>query len=930
VKTTLHELLGREAEMARIVRFVEPVADLPHALLLEGQAGIGKTSLWKAALSAADANGTQLLAAAPGEAEVELPYSVLCELLDPVPVEAVAALPGPLRMALEVALFRAPSQHGPTDQLAVSTAFLRVLRHLSADQPLLLALDDIQWVDAPSMRVLAFAMRRLDGHRVKVLAARRLPSRTDAGEVLRKAFAHGYLATLEVGPLSLDAIDDLLLQRLERQLRRPELNQVYEVSGGNPFFAIEIGRIISERPTRIRAGEPIPVPNSLAQAIKVRIMQLPKGARDILVAVAALARPDEELLERAGGRHAGDALRAALDSQVLESVDGRLRFTHPLLSSIVYSMADSATRRRWHSRLAKVVTDSEERARHLALSATGPDAEVGEALEKAARSANARGAPDAAAGLAWQAAELTPSRSPRAIEVRRILAAEYRLRAGDAPAAREVLVALLRDPPTGTRAAEALRLMATITFASGDLLEVERLLTEALSTVGDDLRTRALIERDLVRVFNQQGRFQEAFEHGVRMSEVAAQSNDPALLALAELLTAGGENHSRPLAPATRARAIAVVEGRVPVAPDESAGGLHPVMDWALLLKWSDDFEHARTGLLRALSLTEGRDESVRTPILFHLAEMECWTGNWPQAAGYVRECEKSVVRTGQQAYARLSLTAAAYLHCYRGDLEPAEAAAAGALAISTEIGDEPYRRRSLAILGLIDLAAGDPAAAEGHFEALRAGIHTPGMRGAFRSEGDEFEALIGLGRLDAAEAVLKRLAFDDPWPRAIGARCRAQLAAVRGDLEESIREFDQALEAHQVLAMPLERSRTLLAYGLVLRRTTRKVAARERLEEALGTFKALGAAAWAKRTEAELSRFGASGTLPRGRLSDREAEVAQLVSEGLSNYEIGKRLFISRRTAESHLEHILAKLGLRNRSEVVAWVLAQPRKAGG
>ncbi|MFI5019993.1 MAG: LuxR C-terminal-related transcriptional regulator, partial [Dongiales bacterium] len=505
------------------------------------------------------------------------------------------------------------------------------------------------------------------------------------------------------------------------------------------------------------------------------------------------------------------------------------------------------------------------------------------------------------------------SQSPRAIEIRRILAAEYRLRAGDAPAAREVLEALLSDPPTGRRPAEALRLMGAINFASGDLLEMERLLTEALSTAGDDLQTRALIERDLVRTFNQQGRLQEASEHVARLSELAAESNDPALLAIANLLKASREHRLGQLAPETRAVAIAMVEGRTHMRPDDSAGGLHPVMDWAVLLKWSDDFEHARMGFLRALTLTEGRDESVRAPILFHLAEMECWTGNWQQAAVHVRECEKSVVRTGQQAYARLSLTASAYLHCYRGELEAAESAAAGALAISTEIGDEPYRSRALAILGLKDLAAGDPAAADGHFEGLRAGGHLRGFRGAVRSEGDEVEALVALGRLDDAEAVTKRLAmFDGPWQRAIGARGRAQLAAARGELDESILEFDQALEAHQDLAMPLERIRTVLAYGMVLRRGRRKGAAREKLEEAHGMFKALGAAAWARRAEAELTRLDARARAPKGRLSGREAEVAQLVSEGLSNDEIARRLFISRRTAESHLEHILAKLGLR------------------
>jgi hypothetical protein len=310
------------AKLAAITRVIDSGSRRLSGLLLEGEAGIGKTSLWKAARSAGSARGYRLLSCAPTEAETGLPYAVLGDLLDTVPEESVSSLSGPLRMALDVALFRAPSRQGATDQLAVSTAFLRVLRHLAADNPLLLALDDIQWIDGPSMHVLAFALHRLEHEPIKVLAALRLPSTSDADSVLQKALGQGGLERLEIGPLSLNAIDDLMLLRLERPLRRPEFDHVFAVSGGNPFFALEIGQFILEHPTRIKAGEPIPMPHSLADAIKGRISKLPRPTRDILIALAALSRPDEVLLQRVDP-HASVALEAAFTAQVVERAQGR-------------------------------------------------------------------------------------------------------------------------------------------------------------------------------------------------------------------------------------------------------------------------------------------------------------------------------------------------------------------------------------------------------------------------------------------------------------------------------------------------------------------------------------------------------------------------------------------------------------------------------
>jgi len=271
---------------------------------------------------------------------------------------------------------------------------------------------------------------------------------------------------------------------------------------------------------------------------------------------------------------------------------------------------------------------------------------------------------------------------------------------------------------------------------------------------------------------------------------------------------------------------------------------------------------------------------------------------------------------------------ALARLHCCQGEFEAGRSAAQEALAISTSAGDELYSRRALAILGATELAAGDPAAADKYFDSLRALGSRRAYMGIIRSEGDEVEALIALGRIGDAEALCAALATDDnapgdPWQRAIGARCYALLAAAHGDVEASIRELDRALVAHTELAMPLERARTLLTYGTVLRRAKRKRMARERLEEALDIFISLGASAWIKRAKSELSRVAPS-PVGMGVLTPTEAKVAELVASGRTNKELAAELYLSVKTVEANLSRVYDKLNVRSRSELVARLTSQ------
>jgi hypothetical protein len=285
---------------------------------------------------------------------------------------------------------------------------------LGASGPVIVAIDDVQWLDVPSARVLAFVIRRLEDAPIRILVALRVGSGGDplglgqAGPALR-------LHPVAIGPLPEEAMTRLLRDRTQGGLTRPSLLRLHRISEGNPLLALEIARALTRRGVRPAPGEPLPVPEDLQALLGARLAALPPSAADGLLVVAAAARPTEDLVVAAAERRdwASAGVRSAEEAGVLQRAGGRLGFTHPLLGSTVYAEATSHARRSVHRRLAELVDDPEERARHLALAATGPHKHVAPALEEAGRHAHARGAPDAAAELLELARKLTPPRGRR-------------------------------------------------------------------------------------------------------------------------------------------------------------------------------------------------------------------------------------------------------------------------------------------------------------------------------------------------------------------------------------------------------------------------------------------------------------------------------------------------------------------------------------
>ena len=360
------DIVGREVEFASIHAFLERPAEGPVALVLEGEAGIGKSTLWLTGVEAARERGFRALVSRPAEAERGLTHAGLGDLFENVLESVLPALPAPRRHALEVALLVEEDPDG-FDPRTLGVAVRSALEVLAAEGPVVLAIDDVQWLDPSSTSALAFALRRLDDRSILLLLARRLGERAETPD-LERAIPADRVERLHVGPLSLGAIHQLLQARLELKLPRPTLLRVHETSGGNPFYALELARALG---ADVDPTQPLRVPESLEGLVRARLDELPPATRESLLLAAAVGRPSAELFASLDVTE--PVLDRALAARVIERKDGTIRFTHPLLASAVYHGVSAEERRRAHGRLALVVADPLDRARHLALSTESPD-----------------------------------------------------------------------------------------------------------------------------------------------------------------------------------------------------------------------------------------------------------------------------------------------------------------------------------------------------------------------------------------------------------------------------------------------------------------------------------------------------------------------------------------------------------------------------
>jgi DNA-binding CsgD family transcriptional regulator len=898
------DIAGREQELDSIHAFLDGPVEGPAGLVIEGEAGIGKSTVWLAAVAGARERGFLVLSSRPAEAERGLAHVGLGDLFEDVLDDVLPALSTPRRRALEVALLRAEASGDAVDHRALAVAVRDVLHRLSESKPILVAIDDVQWLDPSSSNALSFALRRLVAKRVLVLLARRLLDRAEPSE-LEHAFASQRIERLPVGPLSVGALHRLLYDRFERPFARQTLLRIHERSGGNPFFALELARVLD---VDVDTLEPLPVPETLDELVRTRLAGLPAATREALALAAALGTPSESLLERAGV--AADALEPAVAARVVERDNGIVRFTHPLLSSALYRDLGEQ-RRSVHARIAGIVDDAVVRARHLALSRDEPDAQIARELDAAATLAAGRGAAAAAAEIAEHALRLTPSDAWDDRHRRALAAARAHRAAGEWTRARTIASELLGESGIGPLRAEALRLLAELE----GLGRAVALLEEALREASSRPALRARIHCQLAWTARFTKGFVGALEHARAALELADDLDDDALRVRAlEMLSFLGHAVGDPDAPAHAARAhdlaTAIGDQELLFRATSALGNV---------LEARRDVDAARMLLERQYREWHERDELLASELLYGLAWVELWGGRWQLAADYAARAYEIAVQYGLEApWYHLPI---AVIAAHRGQLELARAHSERAL----RLGEEQIGQRTpvhLATLGVVALQSGEPGTAVEWFDkaaatTARLGWHEAAQRWWI---GDHAEVLLELGRIDDAvrildgwEADARRL--EREWVLAPVTRCRGLVAAARGDVEAADSLLEDAVAQHETVGDTFGRARALLALGVVRRRERQKRVARDTIEAALAGFEQLGAATWIAKARGELGRIG--GRTREEGLTTAERRVAVLVAEGRTNREVAAALFLGERTVETHLSHVYAKLGLRSRTEL-------------
>jgi DNA-binding CsgD family transcriptional regulator len=922
-------VLGRDAELAELRRFIGSVPSGPTAIVFEGTAGIGKTTLWLAGVNAATDQGYRVLSTRAAEAEARLSYTALGDLLDRVIDDARSLLPSPQLRALDAALLRGGSERSRPDQRAVSLATLEVLRILASSGPVIVAIDDVQWLDAPSARVLAFAVRRLSDEPIGLMCSLRLGSDSPGDPLdLDRALPDPNIRRLRVGPMDLEALGRLVRERTDTDLPRPILLRLHRVSGGNPFFALQVARAIAREGRRPEPGRPLPVPEDLHELLGAQLATLSTSARHTLLAAAVASRPTQALIVAVAGRHdrAMADLAEAEHAGIVEHGGERIRFSHPLFASTVYASSRLHERQDAHRRLADLVSDPEERARHLALAADRPDPDVARALDEAARHARARGAPDAAAELAELARRASPADDVEGLRRRSLEAAEYHFDAGDAARASTLLEDVIASSPPGPGRAEVLYRLSSMSWMN---LErgVRRPLEQALPEAGDDPELLAGIHLDLAWVAIYRGDLVTASDHATKsvghanaMSDPSTKSDALATFATVEFLL--GRSADQLMTEALELqdfvmRAASWTEGSVYTTPRSMLG---------LQLMWAGRLDEAREVLQHELAEYDRLSMyTVRQEVLCYLAELECRAGRWQIAARHAAEAAETVTESGMAAtQSHVVLFNQAMAAAHLGEVEIARGQATEGLRLATENDDAFNAAWNGAVLGFLELSLSNHEAAHAHLQPVlryldRLGSVEPGIIPCIP---DDIEALVSLGRLDEAEDELERLraqgrARDRPWALAAAARCEGLLAAARGDLEMARSALERAEAEHQRAPQPFELARTLMVRGEVERRNKQKRAAREFLGRAMGTFDQLGAPLWSAKAATELARVGGAAT-PEGGLTPTERRVSQLVFEGKTNREVADALFVSVKTVEANITRIFRKMGVTSRAQLI------------
>jgi DNA-binding NarL/FixJ family response regulator len=923
------EVVGRGNEIAIVERFVEGARERLTSLVIEGDAGIGKTTMWRAGIASARAAGFTILTCRPARSERRLTLGGLTDLLSTVGDDVLGRLPVPQRHALEIALVRAAPSGALPDQRTLSVALAGLLRDLAAAAPVLVAIDDIQWLDDSSAAILQYAIRRLTDRPVGVIATSRPDEERGLALDLRTAVDGPDALGIRLGPLSLASLHRLLEMRLGRSFPRIVLVRIEAASGGNPLFALEIARSLADRPERASPGDPLPVPESLSALMAGRIADLPEPTRLALLLAAAAAEPTIETLERAQPGARG-ALEAAIERGIVTIEDRAVRFAHPLLAQAVLGLVPGDRLREAHRVLAGATSSPDARARHLSGAAAGPDEVVAGALAEAAVAARERGATLDASALYLEAHRATPTDlADRRLDRARLAAECFFVDLSEMVQADTILEGALRAAPPGPARAEALSIRALIRYYHGHVPDAVAMGERALAEAGADGPHRATILGRVAFLVMQLD-----LERGLGLASQAVEilerhpgPVDPDVLANALLLRAVAELGSvRPTRRADIERGLALISTNGRSWEREGADG-----SAFGIARLTDDLDRAiamTRDLIRAKSGPGGDDPFN----LVQLSGLLVHRGDWPEARRVAEAAMDAYRREGTDLHPSWGLRGIALVAAHDGRLEVAREAAGEGLRIALDRGDLVVAAFHHQILGFVALSAGDWTAADAHLSSVdelaeRIATRHPGR---FKVAGDRVEVALALGDVERARSIQATLAeaarvAPTPWVVAVGARSAALVQAATGDLDGAARTMDRAVLDHRSLPMPFEAARTLLAKGRLHRRRREKRLADETLRAALAAFEGLGAPVWTGHARAELARVGRRPHAPR-ELTETEQRVAELAALGLTGREIADRAFLAPKTVGNVLGRVYEKLGIHSRAELGAAMAAVAR----
>ena len=889
-------------------------------LVIRGEPGIGKTALLEHAV--AQAGSMKLLAARGVEFEADVPFAGLHQLLAPA-LGLMSRLPKVHASALRSSL--GLGARIEADRLIVGVAVLEIISAYAERDPLLITVDDVQWMDRASSEAIAFAARRLVADAVCVLVAIRSDEESP--------FLASGMTEVNLAGLDRASATELIRRTASAELTRENVDGMVDATGGNPLALLELAPV-SPRYSASPLQE-LPIVTSVERSYLRRADGLADGARHVLLLMSASGTAERALVRRAAAAleiAPDDVERAEEAERLVRVIADRVEFVHPLARAAIYHSASAPQRRAAHRALAAVMTDADSldrRAWHLAAAASGWDDEAAQALEAAARRARESSAYDAAAGALAEAARLTEEPELRGLRTYR--AADNAWLAGQAARAVALLAAARKLSTSIAVRVDIDNLDGHIAMRRGAVMEGYRMMAAAADAVESTDRLKAIRILADATLSSYGAGFPTAMLAGARKALDMLKSGDPAEsavfahVAYGTLAIMAGRGSD---GPKQLHESVALFRA----VPSESVDPL--VLTCAGLAGlFLREAEVGRELLDRALKQARDHAPTAALPsVLFMLGRDAAATDQWPLARAQYEEGSRLARETIQLTWLAGMVSGLAWLDALEGREDECRAHAAEGRELSERYSMGLFKAWSQIALGQLELGLGRPEPALGHFQECSDFLQSVSIDDPDLSPApDIVDALVRLGRLEDARQTSdvyakSARAKGQPFALARAARARALLA---GDAEYT-REYESALRHHEGTPDVFERARTQLYYGERLRRSRRRVDARRHLREALKAFDLLGASPWSERALAELQASGETARVRddryRQQLTPQEFQVALTLAEGATTREAAARLYLSPKTIEYHLRHVYDKLEIRTRSELGSALAGQAR----